>query len=320
MKEFNFILNEFKTKHSEIDDYEYFERYINFLIFYELPSDLKSNYTEKHHILPRCVFPEYKDEKWNTVDLLYEDHKMVHLWIFKAINDRRYQRPLNWMMNQYKNSEENSIAAKKGWIKLKNNDEKYKKWCIKKSILMKNLSSEEQGRRANIFWNNINDEDYLKFCSDMKSYWTEDKRKQKSTDMKNFYSKDDNIKKKSEESKKLWESRDDEFRESFRKKMDFINKDEQKRKDAGGKIKNKWTTEEYLNKMKERKHREGKKLKLINIDGDEIIFDTMKKFTDLYNFSAHLIRKYRNTDICISDRHLNESNDILKGCKIITFD
>jgi hypothetical protein len=320
MKDYNFILNAFKSKHKEIDNYEYFDKYINFLIFYELPLDSKSNYTEKHHILPRCVFPEYKNEKWNTVELLYEDHKLVHLWIFKAINDRRYQKPLNWMLNQYKNSEEISKAAKKGWVKLKNDDEKYKVWRVKKSIFMKSLSSEEQSRRANIFWNNINDKDYSKFCSDMKSYWTEDKIKQKSIDMKNFYSKDQNVEKKREESKKVWESRDEEFRHNFRNKMDIVNKDEQKRKDAGEKIKNIWTTEEYLNKMKKRKHRKGKKIKLINIYGDEIIFDTMQKFIDLYNFSAHLIRKYRNTDVCISDEHLNESNNILKDCKIVTLD
>jgi hypothetical protein len=154
----------------------------------------------------------------------------------------------------------------------------------------------------------------------MKSYWTEDKIKQKSIDMKNFYSKDQNVEKKREESKKVWESRDEEFRHNFRNKMDIVNKDEQKRKDAGEKIKNIWTTEEYLNKMKKRKHRKGKKIKLINIYGDEIIFDTMQKFIDLYNFSAHLIRKYRNTDVCISDEHLNESNNILKDCKIVTLD
>jgi len=320
MREFNFIKNKFEEKHGKIDDYEYLEKYIHFLIGYELSTNDDLIYTEKHHILPRTTFPEYKDENWNIVELSYEDHKLAHLWIFKSINTRNYQRPLNWMMNQYKNSEEIYRSAKLGWINLKNNHQKYKEWCRKKSESMKGLSSEEQRRRANIFWNNITDKKYLEFCNEMRNYWTEEKKIQKSIEMKNFYLKEENIQKKSEESKRIWELRSDEFRESFRNKMNDINKNEEKRKDAGEKIKNIWKTDEYLNKMNSRKHRGGTKIKLINIDGVETIFNTMQKFVDFYNFSAHLIRKYRNTNISISERDLNESNSSLKNCKIETLD
>lgn len=294
------------------------EKYINFLIDYDSSLSDEFAYTEKHHILPRSTFPEYKNEDWNIVELSYEDHKLVHLWIFKSINDRKYQRPLNWMMNQYKNTEEISKSAKLGWINLKKNKEKYNNWCNKKSNSMKELSSEEQRRRANIFWKNISDERYFNFCKEMKNYWTEDKKLQKSQDMKNFYLNEENVKNKSEESKKVWESRSDEFRENFRNKMDDINKNEEKRKDAGEKIKNIWKTEDYMNKMKSRKHRQGTQIRLINIDGYELIYDTMQQFSNLYNFSLHLIRKYRNSDLSILETDLSESNIQLKGCKIET--
>jgi hypothetical protein len=318
MREFDFIKKKFEEKHSEINDYEYLEKYINFLISYDLSTNSQIDYNEKHHILPRSTFPEYKDEDWNIIELSYEDHRLVHLWIFKSINTRKYQRPLNWMMNQYKNSEEVSNSAKLGWISLKNNKDKYKEWCNKKSNSMKKISSEEQRRRANIFWTNISDERYLDFCKEMKNYWTEERKLQKSTEMKNFYSHEENVKKKSQESKKIWELRNDEFRENFRNKMDEINKNEDKRKDAGEKIKNIWKTEDYLKKMKSRKHREGTKIKLISNNGIETIYDTMQEFSNIYNFSLHLIRKYRNTNICISDSDLSEKNESLEGCKIET--
>ena len=280
MREFYFIKNKFEEKHGEINDYEYLEKYINFLIDYNLSINADFDYVEKHHILPRSTFPEYKDEDWNIVELSYEDHKLVHLWIFKSINTRKYQRPLNWMMNQYKNSEEISKSAKLGWVNLKKNKQKYNEWCRKKSNSMKELSSDEQRRRANIFWNNITDERYLDFCIEMKNYWTDEKKIQKSIEMKNFYLNEENVKKKSEETKKIWELRSDEFRENFRNKMDDINKNEEKRKDAGEKIKNIWKTEDYFNKMKVRKHREGKKIKLITNDGFETIYDTMQHFSN----------------------------------------
>jgi len=119
MKEFNFIKGKFLERHKNIDEIEYLNLYVNTLINYNLDNDC--NYSEKHHILPRCTFPEYENEKWNIIEIDYETHKLSHLYLFKAINDRKYQRPLNWMLKYYKNSEEISKAAKKGWVRLKNN-------------------------------------------------------------------------------------------------------------------------------------------------------------------------------------------------------
>jgi hypothetical protein len=313
---YDFIKEEFIKKHLVIDNDIYLDKYISFLINYKIKENVE--YTEKHHILPRCTFPKYENEKWNIVEIEYEDHKLSHLLLFKAINIRHYQRPLNWMMNYYKNTEEISKAAKKGWENLKNDDIKYNNWKIKRSNYMKNLSSDEQRRRCNYFWENITDDEYLEFCSKMKNYWTEEKRIEKSNNMKEYYSNPNNKIRKSVESKNRWNSVSVEYRETFRNKMTKINKEENKRKVAGDKIKELWKDSEYLTKMKNRRKKQGVKLKLINTSGEEIVFDDMKSFINEYNFSAHLIRKYRDTKNKISEKDLNEKNITLLNCIIET--
>ena len=324
MKEFNFIRTKFLERHQEIDSNEYLDKYINFLINYNPPESEKFQYFEKHHILPKSAFPEYKDEDWNITELEYGDHRLVHLWLFKSINTRQYQRPLNWMLNQYKNKEEISRAARRGWVKLKNDPEKYDLWRNNRmSIEFKKIhfSSEKQRERANMVWNNITDDEYILFCKKMKDYWTEEKKLEKSIEMKKFYSDHNNVAKKSIESKKIWDERGDEFRDKFRDKMTQVNKNEEKRKMAGDKIKNLWLDEEYLEKMRNRKLRGGTKIKLINNNNEVVgIFETMRKFEESYHFSVYLIRKYKNSGNPISEIDLNEFNIVLKNCKIETID
>lgn len=167
----------------------------------------------------------------------------------------------------------------------------------------------------------MTEQEYSEFCILMKSYWTEEKKLEKSIEMKQFYSDHNNVVKKSIESKKIWDERDDEFRDRFRDKMTQVNKDEEKRKVAGEKIKNLWVDEEYLEKMRNRKLRGGTKIKLINNNNEVVgIFETMRKFEELYHFSAYLIRKYKNSGNPISEIDLNESNIGLKNCKIETID
>lgn len=315
MKDYEFIKGKIIERHRSVDSNKYLDKYIKFLLNYELDNSV---YTEKHHILPRSTFPEYENESWNIIELDYESHRLVHLWLFKSINIRKYQRPLNWMMNYYKNSDEISSAAKRGWVNLKNDEEKYKKWRDRKSESMKNLTKEEQSRRANIFWNNLSEIDYLKFCDRIKSYWTEEKKTEKSEKMNIYYSNHENIEKKRKETKDRWDSLDEEYRKEFKEKMSSINKDEDKRLDAGNKIKKKWKDPEYLEKMKCRKKRSGLKIKIVKNNYETEIYENMEDVVRKYNFSTHLIRKYRDTNNKISEIHLNESNIDLLGSTIET--
>ncbi len=312
MKDYGFLKSKFSEKHT-IDNVEYLEKYIKLLLEYRLHES--DEYTEKHHILPKSVFPEFKNEDWNIIELKYEDHINAHLFLFKSINIRQYQRPLNWMLNTYKNKEEISNAAKIGWVSLKMDSDKYSEWCRKRSAFMKKLPIEEQRRRVNIFWSNISDEQYLNFSQKMKDHWTDEKRMEKSKQMNEHYSNPDNIIKKSIESKKRWDSMTEEEREKFNTKMDDINKDETKRKIAGDKIKNLWKDEKYLEKMKNRKSNPGKKIKIIKPDGQEIIIDNMLKLERDYSISLYLIRKYRDKDIYIEEKDL-KNNKLLLNCKI----
>lgn len=46
-------------------------------------------YRERHHILPKSIFPEFKNlsrHRWNRVDLSYVDHTLAHFYIAKATN------------------------------------------------------------------------------------------------------------------------------------------------------------------------------------------------------------------------------------------
>jgi hypothetical protein len=220
-------------------------------------------------------------------------------------------------MKSYKNSEEISNAAKKGWEKLKNDTNNYEIWKDKRSKYMKNLSSDEQRRRANIFWENMSDDDYNKFCIEMQQYWTEERKLEKSNQMIEYYSNSANIEKKRIESKNTWDSMSIEYREKFSEKMKIINKDKNKRKDAGEKIKKLWKDDNYIEKMKNRKHRNGKKIKIIFPSGEEVVFETMRDIEKKYNFSSHLIRKYRDKDISIDEKDL-KVNEQLSNCKIKT--
>lgn len=316
MRDFNFIKNLFINKHENIDNIKYLDKYLIFLLNYNTCND--NEYNEKHHILPTSVFPEYKNEIWNIIKITYEDHKLVHLWLFKAINIRKYQRPLNWMLKEYKNSNEISKAAKMGWITLKKNDIKYKEFCKKRSDYMKNNSKELQSKRSKKFWDNITDEKYLNYCNKMKKMWTNEMRHKQSISSKKYYSNIENREKMSKSVKNSWDNMDKEKKQKFKEKMVIVNKNIEKRKKAGNTIKQLWKDKTYLEKMINRKHRSGKSIKIIKPDKTELIFETMTKLEKELKFSSHLIRKYRNTNKKIQRIDLNYNNLYLLDCIIET--
>jgi hypothetical protein len=103
--------------------------------------------------------------------------------------------------------------------------------------------------------NNLsNNEDSKKKKSDtMKNFWTDEKRKEQSIKMKKYFD-ENGVEKYSESLKNRYN--DPVYKENFTKKMNIVNKDENKRKKAGQKIKDKWQNdEEFQNKMKKRKPR-----------------------------------------------------------------
>lgn len=61
----------------------YLNRYIKFIEFCQY-QNINSYYTEKHHILPVSLFPEFKKEKENIIKLTGRQHFIAH-WMLAKI-------------------------------------------------------------------------------------------------------------------------------------------------------------------------------------------------------------------------------------------
>jgi hypothetical protein len=180
---------------------------------------------------------------------------------------------------------------------------------------MKSLSSDEQRRIANIFWNNITEDKYNKFCKTMKSVWTYDKRIEHSNKLKSFYENEENRKNKSVEVKSRYDSMSNEKRQQFKETRGNINKLSEKRNKASKTIKKLWDSTEFKNTMKRRKARSGISIKLTFKDNRFCMFDSISVFSKTYNISAYTIRLFLNTNKPILIK--KDKHHILTGCYII---
>ena len=54
--------------------------------------ECNDEYTEKHHILPKSLFPEYKNSSWNIVKLSARKHFISHMLLFRMFkfNTKEY--------------------------------------------------------------------------------------------------------------------------------------------------------------------------------------------------------------------------------------
>jgi len=50
--------------------------------------ECNDEYTEKHHILPRSMFPQYAKSKWNIVRLSGRKHFIAHMLLYKMVNKK----------------------------------------------------------------------------------------------------------------------------------------------------------------------------------------------------------------------------------------
>jgi len=70
----------------------FLKRYVRFIS--QLINLPKEGYTENHHIVPVCLFPEYKNFKsypWNKITLSARQHLIAHYMLMKAF-------PKNWKL------------------------------------------------------------------------------------------------------------------------------------------------------------------------------------------------------------------------------
>lgn len=70
-------------------------------------------YVEKHHLLPRSVFPEYVDSEWNIFPLLPEDHFIAHKLLAKSTGNSTAICAFWAMANQVKRGAGRGKVAEK---------------------------------------------------------------------------------------------------------------------------------------------------------------------------------------------------------------
>ena len=73
----------YETFQEKLKPYGDMTSYINFCL--EHSTEYSRYKTQRHHILPKCLFPEYKSFKneWNIVNLSNEDHYIAHYLLAK---------------------------------------------------------------------------------------------------------------------------------------------------------------------------------------------------------------------------------------------
>jgi len=79
----------------------HFDRYIQLISYYlvnhQTVKDSLPGTFEKHHILPRKIFPQYMCSKWNIVILPAKAHYLAHYLLFKACSDKSFVYAFNQM-------------------------------------------------------------------------------------------------------------------------------------------------------------------------------------------------------------------------------
>lgn len=292
MKTKSFLKNALIHKHGNPDDEKALDDYLTLML--NPPIFETGDYSEKHHILTRSQFPEFINDDWNLTELLYEDHIKAHELLFQAFNLRTYQYPLYFMKNGWddKDTEMVSNASKKGWIKLKSNEEKYNQWKQNRSDYMKSLSTEEQSRRAQKTWDNYSEEDYKKRCKIAKDQWTDERKREYSERFKKLYK--DNPDEASRRAIKAWSNKSEERRIEFNETMSEVNKDPVKRAKASVKIKEKWQDPEWRNKMLKRKTKPGSMYIIITPENETFERSGLAKISREFNISEHYIRTFKN--------------------------
>lgn len=275
------------------DDADKLTEYLLFVVNYSVVKETVE-YSEKHHILPRAVFKQYINDSWNIVDLVYTDHVFAHELLAQAYKIRKFIRTLNFMNSELsKNSEVLSIAAKKGWINLKNNKEVYERWREGRIFQMGQLSSEDQSNRSIKAWTKIkNDPDkYANRCKQNRENWTPALKLEKSKQMKEYFK--NNPTESSKRGMKRWSSVNIEYKKKFGESVKKSLSNPIVKDKISSKLKDKWKDQAFINKMKLRKTSK-QSYQLISPTGEIFNRTGSAEILNEFDFSPSLFRKFTN--------------------------
>lgn len=98
MRDIAFIKEEFLSLQVPINIH-YLDRYIKFII--ALP-EMVNGYGERHHILPQCMFPQYKSKSlspWNQKKIDARAHYLCHWLLWKAFPGSNKMSSAFWGMS-----------------------------------------------------------------------------------------------------------------------------------------------------------------------------------------------------------------------------
>ena len=146
----------------------YYERYVKFIEYrINNPIDTRRYYTEKHHILPSSLFPEYKKEKWNIVVLSGREHFLVHYLLAKLTNHNSMWFAFN-QMKRVASNRFNSVLYEMHRKTISNLISKTNTGRVRSKEQRKILSETHSGfivcrnKKGEIERVSVNDERYLK--------------------------------------------------------------------------------------------------------------------------------------------------------------
>lgn len=92
------MIEELKAKFKDV---RYGMRYLAFIERFTVPETMLH---EKHHIMPRSMFPEYADSPWNIVRLTPKAHYIAHYMLWRAVKNRSTLYAFNLMRRASGNS------------------------------------------------------------------------------------------------------------------------------------------------------------------------------------------------------------------------
>lgn len=124
-------------------NYHYLRKYSNFIMSFD---DQNQQQIEKHHILPKSLFPEYKDDRNNICSLSPRAHYIAHVILTKAFPESKEMQTALWFMMNTRDVKYSS----KQYEKSKIYHSKYSSKIMSKAMKGKTTYVDDQGNRYHL--------------------------------------------------------------------------------------------------------------------------------------------------------------------------
>lgn len=166
---------------------KYTKWYYDIVLNAQYRSKNNNSYYESHHVLPKCIFPEFKKEKWNLVLLTAREHFICHLLLTKMTENKNRYRMLQAAVSFTKWTTKKQIRT------VIVNSRLFEKLKKERSLALKELwQTDEQYRNAALagFRQKNKDQLFQKVRSDqLKTLWKDPAYREKMSNRKRTYKK-----------------------------------------------------------------------------------------------------------------------------------